>query len=157
MARNLESNSRGAALAARVVSVMALASSSTFSFAIAAPDTWLQVSLDVRRQRVKLGFLSLALSAIAFAEVSAPDHREPPAPWFLKLKVVADDAVRWGTRVSVPENFPPKSKHFWECFEAVWYITDEDLLIAVGAVICDERHPNQHQRPPPDSGLIAAF
>ena len=110
----------------------------------------------VRRQRVKLAFLSLALSAIAFAEVPAPAYREPPTAWFLKFKAIADDAVRWGTRVRALENFPPESTHFWECFEAVLYMTDDDLLIAVGAVICDERHPNQHQRPPPDSGLIAA-
>ncbi len=99
----------------------------------------------------------LVFTNLVFSDVPAPDFRDSPAPWFQKFKATVDDAVRWGTRVSAPENFPPKSKHFWECFEAVWYITDEDLLIAVGAVICDERHPNQHQRPPPNSGLMAAF
>jgi len=41
---------QSAALAARVVSVTTLALSSKFAFATAAPDTWLQVSLDDRWQ-----------------------------------------------------------------------------------------------------------
>ncbi len=105
---------------------------------------------------LKFVFLFLALMATAIADVPAPEYREPPAPWFLKFKAVVDDAVGWRTRIRAPDNFPPESTHFWQCFVAVLDMTDDDLLIAVGAVICDERHPNQHQRPPPDRGLIAA-
>ena len=109
----------------------------------------------VKRQRVKFIFLSLVLTNLVFADVLT-DYRAPPAPWFQKFEATVDDAVRRGTRTNPPENFPPTSTTFWQCFVAVLTMTDDDLLIAVGAVICDERHTNQHQRPPVDSGIIAA-
>lgn len=105
---------------------------------------------------MKYVLLLLVFTNLGFADVPTPDFRDPPTPWFQKFKATVDDAIRWGTRINPPENFPPSRSDFWKCFVAVLDMTNDDILIAVGAVICDERHPNQHQRPPSDSGLIAA-